>query len=381
MFRDTITVYKKEIKSILKDKTILFMCILLPFIFMFGEGKMMTMMTDGESSEKTYTAYMVNAPENMKEGLSSLGFKDAALSTEDYIEEIKNKKADMLLVFPSDFTVEVEEGKEMSDIEVYYNSSSNDSLMLREKLSAYLDSFRPVVFTVNANTEKTYDLGDKTFQAKNMIASMVPGFLIFTIVYGIMVLASNIIAGDKETGFLNTVLITPVSRSSVAFGKALAVMTAAAISSVSSFAGLSFLMKDFQKLMGDQAVTYAMKDYFFVFVVIMCVTFALVGLILVISTLAKTSRSAQSLTVIPIMILFLGSFMTSNAGMQNVLTSLGFKNFLIPMWNATYLTKNILMTGFTATEMLVTCGINIIFGVLCLALISYLFNQEKIVNE
>ncbi len=381
MFRDTITVYRKEIKSILKDKTILFMCILLPFIFMFGEGKMMTMMTDGESSEKTYTAYMVNAPENMKEGLSSLGFKDAALSTEDYIEEIKNKKADMLLVFPSDFTVEVEEGKEMSDIEVYYNSSSNDSLMLREKLSAYLDSFRPVVFTVNANTEKTYDLGDKTFQAKNMIASMVPGFLVFTIVYGIMVLASNIIAGDKETGFLNTVLITPVSRSSVALGKALAVMTAAAISSVSSFAGLSFLMKDFQKLMGDQAVTYAMKDYFFVFVVIMCVTFALVGLILVISTLAKTSRSAQSLTVIPIMILFLGSFMTSNAGMQNVLTSLGFKNFLIPMWNATYLTKNILMTGFTATEMLVTCGINILFGVLCLALISYLFNQEKIVNE
>ena len=381
MFRDTITVYKKEIKSILKDKTILFMCILLPFIFMFGEGKMMTMMTDGESSEKTYTAYMVNAPENMKEGLSSLGFKDAALSTEDYIEEIKNKKADMLLVFPSDFTIEVEEGKEMSDIEVYYNSSSNDSLMLREKLSAYLDSFRPVVFTVNANTEKTYDLGDKTFQAKNMIASMVPGFLVFTIVYGIMVLASNIIAGDKETGFLNTVLITPVSRSSVALGKALAVMTAAAISSVSSFAGLSFLMKDFQKLMGDQAVTYAMKDYFFVFVVIMCVTFALVGLILVISTLAKTSRSAQSLTVIPIMILFLGSFMTSNAGMQNVLTSLGFKNFLIPMWNATYLTKNILMTGFTATEMLVTCGINILFGVLCLALISYLFNQEKIVNE
>ena len=381
MFRDTITVYRKEIKSILKDKTTLFMCILLPFIFMFGEGKMMTMMTDGESSEKTYTAYTVNAPENMKEGLSSLGFKDAALSTEDYIEEIKSKKADMLLVFPSDFTVEVEEGKEMSDIEVYYNSSSNDSLMLREKLSAYLDSFRPVVFTVNANTEKTYDLGDKTFQAKNMIASMVPGFLIFTIVYGIMVLASNIIAGDKETGFLNTVLITPVSRSSVALGKALAVMTAAAISSVSSFAGLSFLMKDFQKLMGDQAVTYAMKDYFFVFVVIMCVTFALVGLILVISTLAKTSRSAQSLTVIPIMILFLGSFMTSNAGMQNVLTSLGFKNFLIPMWNATYLTKNILMTGFTATEMLVTCGINIIFGVLCLALISYLFNQEKIVNE
>ena len=381
MFRDTITVYKKEIKSILKDKSILLMCLLLPFVFMFGEGKMMTMMTDDQTKVKTYNAYMVNAPEDMKAGLSALGFKEATQSTEDYIEEIKNKKTDMLLVFPSDFTIEVEEGKEISDIEVYYNSSSNDSLMLREKLSALLDSFRPIVFTINANTEKTYDQGDKSFQAKNMVASMVPGFLIFTIVYGIMVLASNIIAGDKETGFLNTVLITPVSRSSVALGKALAVMTAAAISSISSFAGLAFLMKDFQKMMGEYAVTYAMTDYFFIFITIMCVTFALVGLILVISTVAKTARSAQTLTVIPIMILFLGSFMTSNAGMQNILTSLGFKNFLIPMWNATYLTKNILLTGFTATEMLITCGINIVFGILCLALISYLFNQEKIVNE
>ena len=86
-------------------------------------------------------------------------------------------------------------------------------------------------------------------------------------------------------------------------------MTAAAISSVSSFVGLSFLMKDFQKMMGDAAVTYAMSDYFFVFVTIISVTFALVSLILVISTLAKTARAAQTLTMLPAMILFIGSMM------------------------------------------------------------------------
>ena len=375
-----MTVYRKEIKSILKDKTVLFMCVLLPFIFMFGEGKLMSAMSVDQSEEKTYNAYVVNAPADMKDALKMIGFTDENVDVDKAIEDIKNKNADILAVFPEDFKITTD-GSSVSNIEVYYNSESTNSLLARERLSTILDSFRPVVFTVNADTTKTYDLGDEEFQVKKFVAGMVPGLLLLTIVYGIMALASNIIAGDKETGFLNTVLITPVSRSSVALGKALAVMTAAAISAVSSFIGLSFLMKDFQKMMGDAAVAYAMSDYFFVFVTIICVTFALVSLILVISTLAKTARAAQTLSMLPAMILFLGSIITTNASFESVLARIGFKNFLVPMWNAAYLTKNILLTGFSMKEMLVTCGINIVFGIICLYLVSYMFNQEKIVNE
>lgn len=380
MFRDTLTVYKKEIKSILKDKSVLFMCVLLPFLFMFLEGKIMSSMNVSEEG-KTYDAYVVNAPEEMKDGLKVLGFSDEAVDHDQCIQDIKDKKTDMLLVFPEDFAISSGNSATISDIEMYYNSSNTDSLLLQNTLSTYLDSFRPVVFTVNANPANTYDLGDEDYQAKSLVASLVPSLLIMTIAYGIMALASNIIAGDKESYFLNTVLITPVSRTSVALGKALAVMTAAAISSVSAFVGLSFLMKDFQKMLGESAMSYSMTDYFFVLVVILSVTFALVGLILVISTLAKTARSAQTLTVIPIMILFLGSFLSSNASLETAVKSFGFKNCLIPMWNATYLTKNILLTGFTSKEMLTTCGINVAFGVCCLILISKLFNNEKIVNQ
>ena len=57
MFRDISTVYKKEIKSILKDKTVLLMCILLPFAMMFMEGYLMTALADTEEKETTYNAY------------------------------------------------------------------------------------------------------------------------------------------------------------------------------------------------------------------------------------------------------------------------------------------------------------------------------------
>ncbi|MBR2750005.1 MAG: ABC transporter permease [Clostridiales bacterium] len=379
MFNDISTVYKKEIKSILKDKAILMMCIFLPFMIMFMEGFLTKNMADTDDS-KTYNAYYINAPQELIPGLKAIGFSDHKVDKAACIEDIKNKDAEMLLIFPEDFKVALD-GQNLSNIEIFYNSSNVDSLKIREKVSTLLDSLRPVVFTINADTNVTYDLGDESYVAKNMIASMVPGLLIMTIVYGFMSLASNIIAGDKESNFLNTVLITPVRRSSVAIGKALAVMTAAFISSISASIGLVYLMNVFQEMMGDGAVTYAISDYALVFVVILCVAFALVGLILIISTLAKTSRSAQTLAVIPIMVLFIGSFLTSNDGMSSMLAKFGFKNCLIPLWNATYLTKQILLSGVSITEVLLTCVINLAFGLLCLAIVSRLFNNEKIVNE
>lgn len=381
MFKDISTVFKKEIKSILKDKAILLMCILLPFGMMFMEGYLMTAFADtDETEEKTYNAYYINAPQELSESLKAIGFSDKEVDKETTIENIKNKEDKMLVIFPENFTIDLD-GINVPNIEIYYNSSDNDSLKLREKISTLLDTLRPEVFTINADTSVKYDLGDEDYQAKNMIASMVPGLLVMTIIYGIMSLASNIIAGDKESNFLNTVLITPVRRSSVAIGKALAVMTAAGASAISAFAGLAYLMSKFNEMLGEYAVSYAAKDYILTFIVIICEAFALVGLILIISTLAKTARQAQTLSVIPIMVLFLGSFLTSNAGFDGVLTSFGSKNYLIPMWNASYLTKNILLSGVSTTDILITCVINIVFGIFCLGVVSNLFNNEKIVNE
>ena len=380
MFKDISTVYKKEIKSILKDKAILLMCILLPFGIMFMEGYLMTAMGDTEEKETTYNAYCINAPQELSEGLKAIGFSDKAVDKETTIENIKNKEDKMLVIFPENFAIDPE-GANVPNIEIYFNSSDNDSLRLREKISSLLDALRPEVFTINADTSVTYDLGDEDYQAKNLIASMVPGLLVMTIIYGIMSLASNIIAGDKESNFLNTVLITPVRRSSVAIGKALAVMTAAGTSAISAFAGLAYLMSKFNDMLGEYAVSYAASDYILTFIVIICEAFALVGLILIISTLAKTARQAQTLSVIPIMVLFLGSFLTSNAGFDGVLTKIGSKNYLVPMWNASYLTKNILLSGVSTTDILITCAINIVFGIVCLGVVSVLFNNEKIVNE
>ena len=72
MFRDIATVYKKEIKSILKDKAILLMCILLPFGMMFMEAFMMKSMTNTEEKETAHDAYYLNAPADLVPALKSI---------------------------------------------------------------------------------------------------------------------------------------------------------------------------------------------------------------------------------------------------------------------------------------------------------------------
>ena len=157
MFKDIATVYKKEVKSLFKDKTVLLLCILMPFLMLFGEGQLMSAM-DNRVKDEEHNAYYMNAPEYAVPALKELGFKGEPESKKKCLEEIKNKDAVMLVVFPKDFTTEVKEGTAVSDIEVWYNSSDMESLQVKESLSYFLDSLRPVVFTVNADTNTKYDL-------------------------------------------------------------------------------------------------------------------------------------------------------------------------------------------------------------------------------
>ena len=89
--QDTLTVYKKEVRSILKDRSVLLMCVLLPFLIMFGEGKLMTMMNNSEKDSKSYHAYVINEPEYMKAPLKEIGFSGAPDDVEKCITAIKNK--------------------------------------------------------------------------------------------------------------------------------------------------------------------------------------------------------------------------------------------------------------------------------------------------
>ncbi|MGN0553574.1 MAG: ABC transporter permease, partial [Oscillospiraceae bacterium] len=216
MLKDILTVAKKELRSCFSDKAILAQILLLPFLMVFGYSMLMSVFseTTDEADKSNYTAYCINVPEYMTDDFTELGLKNAG---QDKIDTIKNdiseKKCDLLIVFPKDFTIAEVGAAALSNVEIWYNSESTDSVMLYSKTMALLDAFQPNVFTVNADTDIDYDFGDEDYGVKRLLGIILPVMILMSVFMVCMNLAAESIAGDKERGFLNTMLIAPIKRS------------------------------------------------------------------------------------------------------------------------------------------------------------------------
>ena len=134
--RDIITVAKKEIKAFFSDKAILLQMFVLPFIFVFGYCMLMTSMMNAqeessEELEKPVVAYSINAPEEFKDALEELKITPAPDNDiKGYQDQIKDKKLDLLMVFPDGFKMSEPGAADLSNIDIYYNSQKSNSMEL-----------------------------------------------------------------------------------------------------------------------------------------------------------------------------------------------------------------------------------------------------------
>ena len=129
---------------------ILAQILLLPFFMVFGYVLLMSsMMSDMTAEDVKYDAYMVNAPSSLTEPLEKLGCEKAqAGETEEIKEAIGKKQHDLLVVFPEGFAPAEQGSSELSDIEIWYNTEKNSSMMAYQNVNDLLGSMQPKIFTV-----------------------------------------------------------------------------------------------------------------------------------------------------------------------------------------------------------------------------------------
>lgn len=379
--KDILSVVKKELKAILRDKAILAQIIVLPFAVVFGYAMLMSMMNETEEPSEV-TAYYADAPEMMVEGLQALGLKEMGEETPETIKEaIGNKNCDLFIVFPKDFAVAEAGTSSLSDIEMWYNSSDTGSAILRSNVLGFFDAFRPTVFTVNAKTEVDYDLGEETYMARKLLGTVLPMLLLMMVFTVCMNLAAETVAGDKERGFLNTMLIAPVKRSSIAAGKAICIFMAAVAGGISAFAGMAVSLPKMASALGmENGLTYSMKEYVLLFAVTITAVFALAGLLLVISSVAKDAKQATSIAPVIMVAMMIASFLTMVDGFGRAVENLGMANAVIPAWNAMTVMQNIMLLEYSPVFVAVTCVANLAFTAICITVVGKMFENEKIVN-
>lgn len=382
--RDILTIAKKELKACFRDKVVLLQILIVPFIFVYGYSLLMSAVTEGEKPvvENTKTAYSINASAEFSSALAELNIIPAPDNDiEKYKDQIKNKEIDLLVVFPEDFKVAEPGAENLSDIEVYYNSSNGGSTEIYTAVNALFTAMQPRVFTVNNSEEGIYDLFDSAVVFRRFLGSILPMMVFAGVFIVCMSLAANSVAGDKESGFLNTLLVTPVKRFHLATGKSVTILIVSILSSISACIGMVLSLPSLAKAMDFvEAVRYGVMDYCTIFLGVISGVFVLVALLLIVSALSKSVKQATTIAPVFMILIMVPSLLGSMESFSNTIDSFGTKNYLIPVWNSELMLKKVMELDYSASNVLITCVVNLAVAAVCIGIVGKLFDNEKIVN-
>lgn len=389
MRSNVMTIVRKELARFFGDKRMVF-SVLMPGILIYviysfmGDGMMQSFMADEGYVAK---AYVQNMPPEFEDALQEMSAEwtkiDGDADKSQLLQEIQEKEADVLVVFPENFTAQVDEydaaiGKIAPNVEIYYNSADNESADFRSILVSFLNDYESSMankFDINAG-DVQYDCATNEDVMAQIFASLLPMLLMTFLYSGCVSVAPESIAGEKERGTIATLLVTPMKRSSLALGKIISLSVMALLSGISSFLGT---MLSLPKLMGGSveglsAAVYSAVDYGLLLGVILSTVLVLVSLIAVLSALAKNVKEASTL-VSPLMIVVM---FISLLPMFTGEGSKAIGQFFIPIYNSVQSMHGIFSFRYDVMQIVVTMLVNVLLAGVMTFVLTKLFDSEKV---
>lgn len=236
-----LTVFKKEIKDICRDKKTLITSILLPLLILpilYGfMGKGISKDID-EVNEKLKIAIVATEENSVKEYLNSLDNIEV-IQSDDIVRDINKGKIDAAVVIPDGIEEAIKENKTM-DVEILYDTASNKSSMTRSSVYSILSDYSNTIVRKRLE-EKNIDMSILTpFQVQTkgiekedkddgvglmLLSMLLPMLLIMYSATSPLPVAVDLAAGEKERGTLEPLLTTQANRTSLLWGKLFAITT------------------------------------------------------------------------------------------------------------------------------------------------------------
>ena len=391
-----LTIIKKEFARFFGDKRMVFTTVIMPglliyIIYSFVVGGI----RDTFEGNKDYRAkvYVQNMPQSVQPMFEALDMDITNANNLD-IEGIKTliekKDVELLVVFPPQFDSAVANYNILDttlaapNVLIYSNVANMESDNAETAVRTMLTSYEVTIsnkFNINAYTEETaseeFNLAtDEDFMGQ-ILSSMLPFLLIIFLYSGCMAVAPESIAGEKERSTIATLLVTPMNRSHLAFGKIISLSFIALISGLSSFLGVMLSLPKFMgsTIEGMPTNIYTTSDYLLILGIILSTVLILISAISIISAYAKTVKEASTL-VLPLMLVIMIVGIPSTIGGGNAQAALSW--YFIPIYNSIQAMTGVFSFNYSLINVGITIVINIIYAGAFSYILAKMFNSEKI---
>lgn len=406
-------VMRKELYRVFSDKKLIFGLYIMPAMLVLGMYFLMgimasSMMQDLAAHEPTVLVY--GAPytfqsyiTDLKEDGQPLGSYTIGSTTYhiSFTEERSELEAgkdliysgdlDLILAFPEGFDEQIEaykSGDDIPDIQTFYNPSEDYSDNARnDMLVAIIEPYRKellgdrigdleqlTIFTIDETNEDSVIQNDNKAQGK-LFGMIIPYMITILLFAGAMSLGADSFAGEKERGTMAALLMLPIKRSHIVYGKLFALMILSGFSALVYGGAMIFAMPLLYRTLGamlGQDLNFPPGQMIMMLTLIVTLVFLYVALIALCATFAKNMKEGSTYIMPAYMAVIavgvMSMFKEEVADIQ----------YLIPFYGSTMALKNIFTFEVTATGFLLAALSNLVTGALFAWLTAKLFHSEKI---
>ena len=397
------TIIGKELKRIFSDRRMVFSVFLLPALSIFLIYNLMGILASNrinEIKEHQARVAVVRAPESFQNfwaGYEEKEKYDLSYDTQisaELKEMVRNGEVEAIIEFPADFSEKMTayERETTPDIHIYYNPTEDYSATANQQLQTSLlkdyqdallqerfgDLKKIRAFTTNEdfkNEPQEYEIKNEKKSSGFGIAQLLPMMLSIMLFASAMGIGVETIAGEKERGTMAALLLTPVSRNTIALGKMISLGILAIISTLTSVIALVAAFPKLAAISGTMPTNlmYGMTDYLQIAIILLLEVGIFVGMICLISVLSHTVKEASTYVTPAYMLVMMGAF----AAMFSF-GKPGLYVFAIPVAGNIFALKSALNFELALPQLLLTCVVSLISIALLVLATAKAFKSEKI---
>lgn len=379
-----LNIFRKECARFFGDKQLLFTSVLMPGLLIYlmytlmGNGIQKEVDKEMAKAEQPVAIMVENLPEAIAPIFESLDIKQGQFDTTSLFEQIRDKDVNIVYVkFPEVLPDTV------YNISIVYNSLNPASQQMFFTISDMLHIWEEAqsnIFTINSEESEDCDLAkpeDEKNELDDIFSKLIPMLILMMLFSAAMGIAPTAIAGEKERGTIATLLVTPMKRSELAWGKILSLSMFALMSGCSSFIGIMLSipkMAPKSSLPSDLMPSYATSDYVGLLCIILSAVLVMIACISILSAWAKDVKSAGSI-VVPFMLVVMAIGLSPLLSGEPVE---GWGYFFIPFFNSVHAMSAIFAHKAAILPIVITMVSNILYTIAGVWVLTKMFNSEKI---
>ena len=408
MMRDTLIIFRKELKEILRDRRTLAFMLVMPMFLMplLVDVSVSFIIKSQRKAASEVLQYAIveegNLPALAERFADSEGFEKIALAEttdEAIIAAIRSQKIDFALRFSAaSASASADPAGSQSTVHVYYDNAASTS-KARNRAGAIIDAVSDAI-----RSERLQRLGvapdaedhllhpiaqidvpvaDERALMGEVVGGILPYIFIIFCFLGSLYPAIDLGAGEKERGTLETLLLVPVVRRNIVIGKYLVVFTAGATSAILSLTSLGvWLATRGKQIVGDLGGTIEIGriiqsigpvDLALIAVMLVPTAAMFAAVLLSLSIYAKSFKEAQSYAAPLNILIVLPAFVSMLPGVE-----LDWKWAMVPISNISLAVKELIKGTMNYQMLVAILGSSMAIAAALLGFCTWWFRRESV---